>query len=485
MSQTDLDYAQASGCPGFRDGPTPDALYSRDYARIAPYQHDFAGVESSLVNASFLVLDNGVEQTSIASFHLPLNAGSAHHLAAGLSLDVNKENEFHQIGTTPIGPDHGWMQHHLNVPDAQQLADLSEVQLENIAKDDTQALALAKQKRLQGSVKSAKLEGHNKKTEKVDKVGKGSQNKRPLLKCEHPGCNTTFRRNKDRTRHVRNKHQENPGFTCPIVDCLMGAGHALQRADKLRDHLRGKSAFSRTWRCVIPGCSETGGNRSWWFDHVAFHDFQMRFASMNLLTSYGYNEFYQGYFMSNHLCIRRGCPFGTKSSAAMEEHRLVPHEGPHCSCPITECKIVCKNWAEVKQHLGECHTKAARDAVRNVLHDQGFGYILKAFTCPILACRQVVWQHYSWDFVMDVRKHCMEHEFATLLSAAEPLVNAWRLCFEGYYVVTRLFKFDLYSATRSSSRIFAYLAFPEAELLEAKTNHDLDRLCLEKGINLP
>jgi hypothetical protein len=263
----------------------------------------------------------------------------------------------------------------------------------------------------------------------------------------------------------------------------------MQRADKLRDHLRGKSAFSRTWRCVIPGCSETGGNRSWWFDHVAFHDFQMRFASMNVLTSYGYNEFYQGYFRSDHLCIRRGCPFGTKSSAAMEEHLVVPHEGPHCSCPITECKIVCKNWAEVEQHLGECHTKTARDAVKNVLRDQGFGYIWNAFTCPIPSCRQVVRHSRDEWCGTEVRKHCIEHEFAALLSAAEPLINAWRFCAEDRYIWTNLFnnpfKFDFNPTKSSSNHIFAYLAFPEAELMEAETNRDLDRLCLEKGINLP
>jgi hypothetical protein len=31
-----------------------------------------------------------------------------------------------------------------------------------------------------------------------------------VLRCEHPGCTTTFRRNKDRLPHFRHKHESNP-----------------------------------------------------------------------------------------------------------------------------------------------------------------------------------------------------------------------------------------------------------------------------------
>jgi hypothetical protein len=44
----------------------------------------------------------------------------------------------------------------------------------------------------------------------------------------YPGCTTTFRRNKDRRRHVRHRHELNSKrFPCPVVDCSFGS--ALSR----------------------------------------------------------------------------------------------------------------------------------------------------------------------------------------------------------------------------------------------------------------
>jgi hypothetical protein len=83
------------------------------------------------------------------------------------------------------------------------------------------------------------------------------------------------------------------------------------------------------------------------------------------------------------------------------------------------------------------------------------------------------------------REHCLEHEFATLLSTAESLVNAWRLAFEGYNLYSNPFKFAINTWSLSNNLVFAFLALPSALLLEARTPEDVDRLLLERGINLP
>jgi hypothetical protein len=478
MSRPVPEHAQANGCPRFLDSYSFGAPYSRGYVGMEPCQYSFSGVGNSLANSPFLASGIRVVQNP---FDLPPNGDSGHHLTTGSHLGVDA---FPQPGTAPIGSAQDWMQHRLNVPDAQQLADLSESQLENIAKDVAQALALAKQKRIQGSVKPATLERQNSNADKMNKGEKGSQKKRPLLECEHPGCSTTFRHNKDRTRHVRNKHQEAPGLACPILDCTMGTGHIMTRLDKLRDHLRGKGALSRTWRCVIPDCSTIGENKSWWFEHVAHHDQETRVANKDLLTNYGYRDFYGGYLTSIHLCRRRGCPFGTNLSAAMDEHLLIPHKGPHCPCLIRDCQTICSGWEELAQHLASGHTFAARRSVEGVLRDHGFEPWQYSFACPILSCHWVI-KRPHWVRNMDVRKHCREHDFVTLLSAAEPLVNAWRIAFGGRWISTEPFKFNLNSEEPSSNQIFAFLAYPDAELFKANMPKDLDRLCLEKGINLP
>jgi uncharacterized C2H2 Zn-finger protein len=486
MSQTGPEYAQANGCPGFWDGSSSDALHSRGYVGVEPYQQDFLSAENSLVIASLLVPGTRVEQNPIASFHLPLDVSSAHNLTTSFSPDVN---EFHQTGATTIGRAHDWMQHRLNVPDAQQLANLPEHQLESIAKDVAHALVLVKQKKIKGSPKPVEAGSRVQTINKPDKVEEEPQNKTKVFKCEYSGCNTTFRRNKDRTRHVFNKHQGNSGFACPIIDCPMGTGHTVERSDKLRDHLRGKAASSRTWRCVLPGCSATGVNKTWWFNHVKQHDQETRVANRHLLTSYGYKEHYGPCLTVGQLCSRRGCPFGTKSSADMDQHLLIPHEGPeglHFPCPIPDCQTGWKDWEAVAQHLASGHTRAARQPLEQVLGAQGFDYWETSFTCPIPVCHRVFKRSY-WvaDMERKAREHCLEHEFATLLSTAESLVNAWRLAFEGYNLYSNPFKFAINTWSLSNNLVFAFLALPSALLLEARTPEDVDRLLLERGINLP
>jgi hypothetical protein len=463
-------------------GCSPRELQSRGYAGVEPGPYGFFSAETVPANKTLLVPGTGFEQNLIGSFSLPLNSGLDCYLRTGSASDLRDFPEHNPLSCSTSD----CMQHSLKVPDAQQLASLSGPQLEDLAKAVAQAQALAKENELKALANSATPGRHNTAVDKVNKRENGSQHKQSLFKCPYSECNTTFRRNKDRTRHIRVKHQENPGFACPIADCTMGTEHVFPRSDKLRDHLRGKAVSTMTWRCVLPGCSETGIHKAWWFDHIKQHSPKTRKANAGLLTNYGFKDFCGGYPFLEHLCTHPSCPFGTKSSTDWDEHILIPHDGPHCPCPIPECKTVCRNWDALRQHLGADHNWSMRSAARDVLHSQGFKYWVVTFTCPVLSCRQVVcdFGRYS-DLAYQIRLHYQKHDFATLLSAAESVVNAWRFTFEGYFPWGKLSKFDLKAETSSSNQIFAYLAFTDAELSEAEKPEDLDQLCFEKGINLP
>jgi hypothetical protein len=232
-----------------------------------------------------------------------------------------------------------------------------------------------------------------------------------------------------------------------------------------------------TWRCVLPGCSETGVHKDWWFNHIKQHDPVTRKANLDLLINYGYKDFYGEYPLQEHLCTRLGCPFGTRSSTDWVKHLLLPHENLPCSIP--ECKKTCGRWDDMRKHLAADHSRLARNAVRNLLSSQGFRYWESSFTCPVVSCRQIL-----EDSGYSVRRHCQKHDFATLLSVAESLVNAWCFTFGSNYFYISPPKFNLDAETISNKQIFACLAFPDAELSKASKPEDLDRMCQEKGIDL-
>ncbi|CAA9960531.1 hypothetical protein PTMSG1_03933 [Pyrenophora teres f. maculata] len=56
---------------------------------------------------------------------------------------------------------------------------------------------------------------------------------KPLVRCEHPGCNKEFRRVGDCRRHMR-KHNPVKAYSCVVDECRM----KFYRLDKLRDHAR-------------------------------------------------------------------------------------------------------------------------------------------------------------------------------------------------------------------------------------------------------
>lgn len=259
----------------------------------------------------------------------------------------------------------------------------------------------------------------------------------------------------------------------------------MQRSDKLRDDLRGKAVSTNTWRCIIPDCPETAVNKSRWLDHIKQHDQETRCDNMSRLTAYGLNELYGQYLRLQYLCKRSGCPFGTNTSGVMDEHLLIPHDGPHCPCPIPDCQTICKTWEAVAQHCAAGHSDTTRFSFQGEIYEQGFDNWNSAFTCPVSGCLYVSKRYvrYAETLLASARDHCQRHNFEELLAVAMLLVDAWRACAGNWYLRVPFLKIELGKPT--SNQIFASLAFSDDQLSEAKGLEDLHRLCVERGINLP
>jgi hypothetical protein len=61
--------------------------------------------------------------------------------------------------------------------------------------------------------------------------------------CAQPGCNKSFRRDSDRTRHQNTIHSARLGHhLCPISGCSKSHGAGYSRADKVTEHLWKKHA---------------------------------------------------------------------------------------------------------------------------------------------------------------------------------------------------------------------------------------------------
>jgi hypothetical protein len=473
MSNDDFECSQASEYPGFLHGFSASSV---GLARTQSFQLDFFGDGTLPMNGSLLASGTGFEQNPIVSSHSTLNDSNGHDLTAAPPSDGNDLFQ----PSSPSCSSLGGMKYPVKIPDARQLATLTGSQLKDLAKVVAQAQALAKEKELK---ELANPTNHKAAAENRKKAKHGLKHKQPLLECRYPKCEATFRRNKDRTRHIRVKHEENPGFACPVVDCPMGTGHIVPRNDKLRDHLRGKAISSMTWRCVLPGCAETGVHKAWWFNHIKEHDRGMRQTNSELLINYGYKDFYYGYPWLEHLCTRLDCPFGTTSSADWNEHVRITHNGAYCPCPIPGCETSFKDWDAVNQHLAVDHNNSARRGLSDVLRSQGFYLFGTAFRCPVLSCGRVIWNGW-YTRAIEIREHCQEHDSVALLSAAESLVKVWRFTFDGETARLQILDFNLPEKTSTNKQIFAYLAFSGAELATAGKPEDLDRLCLEKGIDL-
>jgi uncharacterized C2H2 Zn-finger protein len=276
------------------------------------------------------------------------------------------------------------------------------------------------------------------------------------LKCEHPGCKTTFRRNKDRLRHVRHKHTANSDeFSCPVVDCPKGFGHKFHRSDKLRDHLRGEKISSLQWTCILPGCCEVAPNRARLLDHLGQHDYCTRRSNYSLLVDYDFASRGRQYLMAAYVCTIQGCPFSTNNKATMSSHASTPHNGPYCPCPIPTCAVVFQDEQSAQKHLAREHDYTTRHLFGNQIRDQCLDKLEGTFVCPI--CHHEIQCPYQGRAL----DHCRKHDPQQLLQASEALSKTW--IFSHGPNLHFWFGVTPYTIPVTGDNILAYIFMPDKE----------------------
>ncbi|KAN0098942.1 hypothetical protein V8E51_014605 [Hyaloscypha variabilis] len=300
--------------------------------------------------------------------------------------------------------------------------------LKELSKNVAKALATAQQVRKEpvGSIGESIPQSHGKRAARstVSKSGTTSN----VLRCEHPGCTTTFRRNKDRLRHFRNKHESNTKtFPCPVVDCPSGFRHTFHRSEKLRDHLCAQKVLNLThWSCVLPGCSEILGGRASLIDHLGQHEYETRCTNEKLLTDYGFaSRRGYDYFWAKYICSIPGCPFGANNKDHMNAHLSIHHDGPFCPCPIPSCQTVSQNYESASTHLAREHDYTTRSRFTSEIYRQSLDSYEGIFLCPIC--------HKEMDRAKrteeSARLHCQKHDHQELLRVPEALMKAWNFSF--------------------------------------------------------
>ena len=312
--------------------------------------------------------------------------------------------------------------------DVEYLASLPCSVLKELSKNVAEALATAKKGRKLPveSGGESNLQVHGKRATRSAASKLSTTN--DVLRCEHPGCTTTFRRNKDRLRHFRHKHESNTKtFPCPVVDCPSGFGHKFTRSDKLREHLRTEKTLSLIhWSCVLPGCSEIPGGRADLIDHLGQHDYGTRRYNERLLVDYGLACDKLGeYLKAKNICSIPGCPFGTDDKDAMNAHLSIHHDGPFCPCPIPSCQRVSHDYNSAFTHLAREHDYDTRQRFMKEVESQSLSAYDIIFLCPI--CHNEIRR--DWGTKYSARLHCQKHNHQELLRVSEALVKAWTFSF--------------------------------------------------------
>ena len=344
--------------------------------------------------------------------------------------------------------------------------------LQEISKNVSEALLLSDQARkdsLEPPPKSrlGQLRGAN----NSPNAAGGSKAVTEVLRCEHPGCKTTFRRNKDRLRHFRQKHSMTAkSLACPVVHCRGRrgpSGHKFHRSDKLRDHLRSAGTLEFLhWACVIPGCSYIADRgRESLIDHLGQHDYHTRKTNSNLLSDYGFGPQRLGdYFWAKYICNVPGCPFGTDEKDAMQEHLATPHDGPFCPCPIKDCEVVSQDWDSASTHLAAAHDHATRQLFQQQIHSQHL-YPAIAFVCPV--CHHETKHAREWN----VREHYQTHSRQKLLLASESLLTAWIFAFGEDVQLS----FKLWEFTLTGTELLPYIILPSKETDKFRIKADFEQ----------
>jgi hypothetical protein len=226
----------------------------------------------------------------------------------------------------------------LNLANKDYLVNLPQSVLKQLSNDVAEALKITKEKEQQKS-----RESREKAAERL-RQGKMLQKPPMAFRCEHPGCNTTFRRNNERSRHIRMKHTPTTKvFFCPVVDCPMGLRHKFYRKDKFHEHLRGKKISSYPWACILPGCPEIAPNKVGLIKHFAQHDYQTRRQIWGLLEDYGFNALRMDSLLIEYNCNVEGCGFGAHFESGLSKHMSLVHDSPPRSCPVPNCESAFEN----------------------------------------------------------------------------------------------------------------------------------------------
>jgi hypothetical protein len=347
--------------------------------------------------------------------------------------------------------------------DVEYLASLPPAVLKELSKNVAQALAAAKQARKKPveSGEESILQVHGKRAAQSS----ASTSSSDTLRCEHPGCTITFRRNKDRRRHFRYKHKSSTKtFICPVVNCPSGFGHKFLRSDKLRDHLRGQKLRLIDWSCVLPGCSEISRGRAGLIDHLGQHDYNTRVSNKKLFTDYGFASHMLGggYLLAAFICSVPGCPFGTGDKDAINAHLSIHHDGPFCPCPIPSCQRVSQDYNSAVMHLAREHDYDTRKSFEKEIYSQHLSLMDDIFLCPI--CHKEVKQASKYN----VRDHCLKHNHQELLRGSEALIKAWTFSF-GSITHGREY------LTITGDMIVPYIILPDRKREELRTKADFEQ----------
>ena len=398
-------------------------------------------IASELMSLGFNCEDQPIRLGS-SSENKATNASSLHPSPISNFCSFSERNGSLPLTSTLNGNDqsqHGAGADPLKLTDLQYLARLPHSVLKEISNAVDKALIIAKTETAQKSPEPRQgtqdqlLGG-----KQLQNIASGS---RGVFRCEHPGCSTIFRRNKDRLRHVRQKHAKDAKtFICPVVDCPMGFKHEFHRTDKLRDHLCGERISSYQWTCVIPGCSEVAASRVGLIDHLGGHDYESRRSNHELLADYGFvprSTYVGAYFSARYICSIEGCPFGTDDEACMSSHESIPHDGPFCPCPIPDCQVVCEDWSSVSEHLARAHDYITKQRFREAIRSQKHHFRVQCL------CAQYVSHEMNGPTSPEVRDHWQTHNPEQRLQGWEAILNAWVFAFGpsvvlGYGANTRL-----------------------------------------------
>jgi uncharacterized C2H2 Zn-finger protein len=357
--------------------------------------------------------------------------------------------------------------------DLQYLTRVPHSVLKEISNAVDKALTIAKTKTAQKSLEPRQdTQGQLLGGQQLQNITSGSKG---VFRCEHPGCNRIFRHNKDRLRHVRQKHSEDAKtFICPVVDCPMGFKHEFHRTDKLRDHLSGERISSYQWTCVIPDCSKVAASRADLINHLGGHDALLRYRCYKVLRDYGFvpHSAYSSYFLANYICSIEGCPFGTGDEDCMSSHESIPHDGPFCTCPIPDCQVVHEDWSSVSDHLARAHDYITRQRFRESIVSQQHNPELATIMCPICPHEIIKAK------LHEVRDHWQTHSPEQRLQGWEEILNTWVFAFGPNQSLMWWDSNGLFwkrNITLTGDMALAYLDLSDEELNKVTTNEEFMR----------